>query len=283
MFSGLTDKIKTSLGLPTFKYDGPTNPPATPEDAPSVPTPAPSEAEAEAEKAAPAAPLQPIPGSEFLEHMENRQQMLALRRRQTVMMAAKADENMTRAATECRRHLQFVSTIETELKQLPNLSAAVLKVRTDLEKLLSDCHELELAFSEISEAKVLLGLERWRDEQWDMMARFREARKQEIKALERKVHAKKDKVHQLKLEQARKQKVAAQTASAGESEDVPLPPSVATALEGNNETANVILKAEMMREEEPETPEAGIAGSLPDQLSDFVEKQEGTEGGSSRA
>lgn len=91
MFSGLTDKIKSSLGLPTIHTEtgsyesSASEQPTTPaENAPAVEE---DEEAVAAEEAEPEVVRQPIPGSALLEHMENRQQMLALRRRQTVMVS----------------------------------------------------------------------------------------------------------------------------------------------------------------------------------------------------
>jgi len=258
MFSGWGTKLKSTFGL-----DDKNTPPEPavvekPQDKLTfVPNEPLTEAPAEPDFADPApddTEAVPIPGAVLIDHIEQRQQLLAVRRRQIVSMATKADQTMDQGALECRQHLDFVSVVDQELKQLPHISATVMGIRTSLEKLLSDCHELELAFSEVSEAKVLLGLERWRDEQWDMMARFREAKKQEIKALERKVQAKKDKVKQVK-EQQQKQAVKQDPKQYSKRENVsdqvedptsPLPAAVTACLEeGAHQAAAVILDKEM--------------------------------------
>eukprot|EP00656_Telonema_subtile_P046770 TRINITY_DN5331_c0_g1_i6.p1 TRINITY_DN5331_c0_g1~~TRINITY_DN5331_c0_g1_i6.p1 ORF type:complete len:284 (+),score=98.57 TRINITY_DN5331_c0_g1_i6:262-1113(+) len=281
MFSGFADKLKSSLGLPVKTPDPNPNPNGSYATATAEEPQQPEEEIPEEEipefipSPEPDVPRQAIPGAALVNFVENRQQQLALRRRQIVMMAAKADDHMARAGTECRRHLEFVTTVDEELKQLPNLSATVLSIRSDLEKLVSDCHELELAFSEVSEAKVLLGLERWRDEQWDMMARFREAKKQEIQTLERKVQAKKDRVEQHKDKQAQQQ--TKQNRLAAAAAEASLPDSVTAALEeGASDTAGVILGKEMSKRSSE--GEQGLAGSLPEQLTAFSEEEKEAQG-----
>jgi len=288
MFSGWSNKLKSTFGLDEkdAKVDAPVveklptaaeaEQPQAEEEPPSDFTPILSLADQDDDEE-----KVPIPGASLVDHIEQRQQLLAARRRQIVSMATKADQTMGQAANECRQHLDFVSVVDQELKQLPHISATVMGIRTSLEKLLSDCHELELAFSEVSEAKVLLGLERWRDEQWDMMARFREAKKQEIKALERKVQAKKDKVKQVQ-EQQQKQTMK-HDARGGESADKsegpasPLPPMVAAMVEeGAHQAAAVILEKEMKADTDnlDEDMASGSPGNdLGDQLTSFVEKQ----------
>lgn len=275
MFSGFTNKLKSSFGIPVTAPQEPDGSYAAAASQPEPPADEPPETKTPEPAPEPGVPRQPIPGSTLLDHIDARQHQLALRRRQIVMMASTADDHMARAGTECRRHLDFVTTVDEELKQLPNLSATVLSIRSDLEKLVSDCHELELAYSEVSEAKVLLGLERWRDEQWDMMARFREAKKQEIVALERKVHQKKERVEQHKLKRAQEQTNTKQPQQAAPHTEA-LPESVAAALqEGADETAGVIMDTQMSRGAAEGLEDGALAGSLPDQLTAFEQEKAG--------
>jgi len=117
--------------------------------------------------------------------------------------ATKAEEGMAKAATECRFHCERVKEFHTEFAHLPRLEHAVNVIKHDLQQILQLCHTLELAYTDVSEGKVLVGLEAWRDEQWSQMSNYKSAKTRELDKLQTKVEQKQNHIQQKKAEAAR--------------------------------------------------------------------------------
>ena len=136
------------------------------------------------------------------DRFEERQELLTARRKKITEKAAQAEEGLGKAASECRYHCETLRLFHSEFAHLPRLTQAVNVLRVDLQHTLQMCNKLEMAFSDVTEGKVLLGLEKWRDEEWSKMRHYQMAKTRELEHLEATVEQKQRQVAQKKAARA---------------------------------------------------------------------------------
>jgi len=133
---------------------------------------------------------------------EERQQLLTARRVKISERAAQAETALGKAAVECRYHSETLRQFHSEFAHLPRLTQAVNVLKGDLQQTLQLCNQLESTFTDVTEGKVLLGLEKWRDEEWAKMKHYKVSKTRELDQLEAQVIQKQQQVEQKKAARA---------------------------------------------------------------------------------